>query len=236
MNKKNYLVVGASSEIGLVVCRNLLKKGHNLISHVNTRISRMNSLNKEYPGKLTIFKQDFNNSNESIEEVFPLKDLNSIDGIVHCPSPAIEIKHIFKTPWTDFENHLNVQIKSLHNILQFLNNSKLLNNTKLVIVNSELSIIKKLPKGYSAYGCSKITLDAYCSFINEDINNKKLIVNQVSPGMFDSKLLRNLPAYLKEFSEENKINHESDILEVIDFLLFRASDKVKNQNIHISSE
>jgi len=236
MIKKQILIIGASSEIGLVLCKNFLDNGYNVISQVNTGASRLKSLSTQYPGQLSIYKQDFNNSYESVEDVFPLEGLTTLNGIVHCPSPPIDIKHILKTSWDDFQSHFNVHIKSLHQTIKFLNNSKLLNNTKLVVINSELSVIKKPPKGFSAYGSSKTALSFYCSSLNEDIHFSKLIVNQISPSMFESRLLKKIPAYLKEFSNESKINHDADILEVVNFLLFRASDKVKNQNIHISSD
>jgi short-subunit dehydrogenase len=235
MTKKNILIIGASSEIGMPLCKKMLQKGHNVIAHANTRINRFESLNKEYSTQLLTYKQNFNNPAELVKNVFP-NEMEVVHGIIHCPSPSIEIKHVLKTPWEDFEKHINVQLKSLHLTLQYLNNLKLLNKTRLIVVNSELSIIQKLPKGYSSYASSKIALSAYCSSINEDINANKIIVNQVSPSMFESKLLKKIPTYLKEFTDGNKINPKTDILHIIEYLLFDASDKVRNQNIHISGE
>ena len=236
MTKKNILIIGASSEIGFPLCNNLLQNGHNVIAHANSRITRFATLNKKFSNQLLTYNQDFNNPAELVEHVFPKDLIEVVHGIIHCPSPPIEIKHVLKTPWYDFEKHINVHLKSLHLTLQYLNNLKMLSKTRLVVVNSELSIMQNLPRGYSSYASSKIALSTYCSSINADIKPNKLIVNQISPSMFNSKLLEKIPTYLKEFTEGNKINPKTDILKVVEFLLFEASDKIKNQNIHISSE
>jgi 3-oxoacyl-[acyl-carrier protein] reductase len=236
MSKKNILIIGASSEVGFPLCKKLLQNGHNVIAHANSRISLFTSLNQKFSNQLLTYTQNFNNPDELVENIFPRDLIGTIHGIIHCPSPPIEIKHVLKTPWNDFEKHINVHLKSLHLILQYLNNLKMLSRTRLVVVNSELSIMQKIPKGYSSYASSKIALSSYCSSINEDIKADKLIVNQISPGMFDSKLLEKIPAYLKEFNEGNKIDPKTDILKVVEFFLFEASDKIRNQNIHISSE
>jgi NAD(P)-dependent dehydrogenase (short-subunit alcohol dehydrogenase family) len=236
MSKKNILIIGASSEVGFPLCKKLLQNGHNVIAHANSRISLFTSLNQKFSNQLLTYTQNFNNPDELVENIFPRDFIGAIHGIIHCPSPPIEIKHVLKTPWSDFEKHINVHLKSLHLILQYLNNLKMLSRTRLVVVNSELSIMQKIPKGYSSYASSKIALSSYCSSINEDIKADKLIVNQISPGMFDSRLLEKIPAYLKEFNEGNKIDPKTDILKVVEFLLFEASDKIRNQNIHISSE
>ena len=236
MPKKNILIIGASSEVGFPLCKKLLQNGHNVIAHANSRISLFDSLNQKFSNQLITYTQNFNNSDELVENIFPRVLSGVIHGIIHCPSPPIEIKSVFNTPWNDFEKHISVHLKSLHLILQHLNNLKKLSMTRLIVVNSELSIMKKIPKGYSSYVSSKIALSAYCSSLHEDIKAEKLIVNQISPGMFDSRLLEKIPTYLKEFNGENKIDPKTDILKVVEFLLFEASDKIRNQNIHISSE
>jgi len=233
MTKGYFLITGASSSIGLPLCSSLLQKGYKVIAHVNSSLEKMNELEEMFGDSLSIYQKDFSKNEFSFEDL-GTGTIKKLNGIIHCPCPPLEIKSITKTSWGDFELNMSIQLKSLHLLIQHLISCNLLDETRLVVINSEVIAGKSPPKGFAAYATAKFALQAYCSCINQEIKPGKLIINQVSPGMFESNLLKNIPNFVKEINNVGYIDPSIDILEVVNFLLFEASPKIKNQNFVIS--
>ena len=231
---KNYVVLGASSSIGLPVCKAILNDGHRVIAHVNSRNKELVTLCEQFPYQLRILRKNF------LDEDFIFEDktfvnLDAVHGILHCPSLPLEIKSTLKTKWSEIDNNMKVQIKSLHALILCLSKLKLLNKTRLVVINSEVSTITSPPKGFLSYAIPKIALDAFCRLIGNEFNNK-IIVNQISPSMFESNLISNVPTFVKEQNSVGALRPEVEILNLVYYLLFEATENEINQNLSISSD
>lgn len=228
----NYIVLGASSSIGLPVCSGILNDGHRVIAHSNSRTRELMFLQKKFPNQLTLFKKDFLDEPLVFEDSI-FSDLNEIHGIVHCPSLPLEIKSMLKTNWSEIEDNMKIQVKSLHALLKRLSKLNVLSNTRCVVINSEISLQDLPPKGFLSYGITKIALDTFCKFISNELSNK-ILLNQISPSMFESNLLKNIPSFVKEQNNVGSFSPEAEIFDLVYYLLFKASDDEVNQNLHLS--
>ena len=237
MNQKTILILGASSSIGLPLCEHLLKQNYIIIAQHNKKNERLNNLKIKYKDNLLITNVDFNREIEIKYFLNFLQDeIQILDGIIHLLSPKLNIKPLAKTSWEEIILNLDVQFKSLFLTLQVTLKKILKSNFKrIIVVNSELITQKQIAKGYTAYATAKAAVNQYLNCLNAEYSSKDFYINQISPTMFKSSLLDNIPNYILESSQKiSKISPEKDILPKILFLLSEEGLNYKGKNFLIN--
>ena len=104
MNDKRILITGASGGIGQAIVQELTEA---------QLVLQYRSLGKKHAFSHLSNVQHLQFDLTKVEELARLLDeLHDIDIFIHCVSAPISMKDLERKDWTDFQTHLNVQLKS----------------------------------------------------------------------------------------------------------------------------
>jgi len=204
---KNIIITGGSSSIGRKLINKISLKKVNIIYQLNKSKPFIKKKN------IIFFKSDFCNQ-ESLKKFtnFVIKKTNKIDFLIHLPSCKVQIKKFEDYSWSEINNQINIQVRSLHFLLSSLiKKNKISNKTKIIILGSEATSGKP-PRGMLDYVASKGLLKWYCDIFRREFKDIKL--SFLSPNMFNSPLLSNLPKFFIE-KNSKKNTYKSKIVKKI---------------------
>ena len=187
----NIIITGGSSSIGRELINKLSLKKVNIIYQINKSKPFIKKKN------INFIRSDFCN-HVSLKKFinFVTKKTKKIDFLIHLPSSKIQIKKFEDYSWFEINSQINIQVRSLHFLLTSLIKKKMLSRkAKIIILGSEATIGRP-PRGMLDYVASKGLLKWYCSIFRREFKDIKLTL--LSPNMFKSPLLSNLPEFFIE--------------------------------------
>ena len=195
----NIVITGISSSIGLELIKNFDKK-NNLIWGQYYKSSPEAILREiKNTENFNLFSVDFCKYDEL--KNFSDTIFNSekkIDVLIHLPSAKLEIRQFEKISWASFEHQILIQVRSLHVLISRLKKRiAQKNNAKIIVCGSEVTE-GSIPAGMIDYVTTKGMLKYYCESLKKELQDKNVTIHYISPGMFRSKLLSNLPNYIIE--------------------------------------
>ena len=203
----NIIITGGSSSIGRELISKLSLKKVNIIYQINKSKPFIKKKN------INFIRSDFCN-HVSLKKFinFVTKKTNKIDFLIHLPSAKIQIKKFEDYSWFEINSQINIQVRSLHFLLTSLIKKKMLSRkTKIIVLGSEATSDKP-PRGMLDYVASKGLLKWYCNIFRREFKDIKLTL--LSPNMFKSPLLSNLPEFFIE-KNSKKTSYKSQIVKKI---------------------
>lgn len=216
MNQKNVLITGASSLLGSIIIRKLHNKEINFYCQYRTDFIYP----KRYSNIKKTIKLDFCKYNsEKLFEEFINKYIDTLDALIHLPSSKLTIKNFQNYSWSEFQEQIDIQVKSLHHLIQnCMHLFKRSQSPKIILIGSK-ALENPVPKGMASYISVKGMLYYYFMAIKEELKQKKIETLILNPNMFQSPMLDNLPNFLIE-KNVNKENCETDKIsdEIINFI------------------
>lgn len=231
LENKIILVSGATSGIGLELCKQIVANGGNFIG-----LGRNTSVLQQYIDENNLNKSkavvaDLTNE-ESI--LASLENVEKIDGYVH--SAGI----VQNNPIQFFNKELYDQIRtvnldSLLIILSQLLKKKKFNKPASVVFVSSISGMYGM-KGNGIYGITKSSLNIMAKTYANELAGKKIRVNAVAPGMVNTQITLDANDFLSEevINEDKKkyplgYGEPEDVALPIVFLLSDASKWITGQ-------
>ncbi|MCM1232529.1 MAG: SDR family oxidoreductase [Ruminococcus flavefaciens] len=238
MNKHRILLVtGASSEVGRKVIEQVADEYMWVLAHYNMSSSSIELLASKYKNIIPVQGNfyDIDSVLRMIDEI-KAKKLYP-DHILHLAAPKPENMQFRKTVWGDFSKFYEISYHAIVEILyNFLPIMQKKHYGKIVFMLSSY-VLGKPPKYMAPYILSKYALLGLLNCLTEEYKDKGITFNGISPEMFDSQFLNEIPDLIKE-----KAAHESgigrilrvdEIVPLIHFLLSDASDPITGQNMQI---
>lgn len=214
---KNILITGGSSTIGKNLINFLLKKNYNIISHINNNQFLIKNNKIKYIRSNFLILDSIKNFTN-----FLINQENSFDCIIHLPALKIKFKRFEDYDWTEINNQLNVQVRSLHIILKTLIKKKRISEKASIIILGSKSTELNSSRGMLDYVSAKGLLKQYSNLLKRELKSKKIYL--IYPDMFESPLLSNLPRYFIKKNSKN-FNYRNKIVKKILSLVYKNLKK-----------
>ncbi len=221
---KTYIIIGASSGIGLQLAKTLAEKGDTVIGTYNSHPLE-NSQNITYhPLNVTAAELDLS--------FFP----EVIDGIIYCPG-SINLKPFGRIKAEDFLSDFNLQVGGLIKVLQYAFPALKKSEHAAVVVFSTVAVQLGLPF-HSQVSASKGAIEGLTKALSAEWA-PSIRVNCIAPSLTDTPLAANL-LNTDEKKTANALRHPlkkigtaSDIANMAAFLLSENAAWITGQIIHV---
>lgn len=189
INKKNILITGANSGIGLALTKRLLELDNRVLAIYNENYENLTNIKNS---NLSIIKYDLRKINKSENFENKIKK-TSIDLILNCAGvfgPSFENQQIENLDFEKFQEVLAVNSISILKILQLILSNKLSKKNLEILVNisSDAGSIDLNDEGNAyMYRASKTALNSITKNMSIDLMARfKTIVFAIDPGNVQS--------------------------------------------------
>lgn len=221
---KTYIIIGASSGIGLQLAKTLADKGDTVIGTYNSHPLE-NSENITYHSlNVTAAELDLS--------FFP----EVIDGIIYCPG-SINLKPFGRIKIEDFLSDFNLQVGGLIKVLQYAFPALKKSEYASVVIFSTVAVQLGLPF-HSQVSASKGAIEGLTKALSAEWA-PSIRVNCIAPSLTDTPLAANL-LNTDEKKAANALRHPlkkigtaSDIANMAAFLLSENAAWITGQIIHV---
>ncbi len=225
---KNYLVTGASSDIGIAFCKTIAMQADCIVATANGGADTLNELKKELcviNPKLSFIVQRVDlSSQQAVDSMLAgIKQSGIIfTHFLHLPSlrPVnAKLKNFnFDTFYTDFELQVGSAIRICKAILPTMAKAKF---GRVVFMLT--SYIDNPPKNMVAYITVKSALAGLCKSLATDYASQGITFNGILPSMIETKFLQDTSGIIVEAAAEahplGRNATVSDVIPAINFLL-----------------
>jgi 3-oxoacyl-[acyl-carrier protein] reductase len=238
MSKDKILIIGASSDIGLDLIRNIDQDAL-IIAHYNSSHRDLEDLLSQIDQESVMIKADLSIEKETVAMVDSIeKNYGIPNKIIHLPAPKFENIRFKDIELNNFQNDLEVCLKSLIIILnKFLPKLSKGQQGKVVCMLSSV-VLNKPPKALAQYTIIKYALLGLVKSLASEYSDKNIQINAISPSMCETKFLNSLNDKLVELSAYNNPNKRNavvgDITPIIKMLISSKSDYISGVNIPVT--
>jgi 3-oxoacyl-[acyl-carrier protein] reductase len=230
------LILGASSDIGRQVIREIDDGSLLVLAHYNHNLDKLTQLQSEVRSTIVPIQADLSRD-EDIEAMlariagvcpYPQK-------IVHLPAPRMSYTRFKDATWHTFQHEMDIELRSIVLILsRFLPLMAKDGAGKVVFMLS--SVCHGVPpKALAHYITTKYALLGLMKALAAEYADKNISINAVSPSMMDTSFLSDIPGKLIEISAAahplKRNASTQDIAPIIRFLLSPDSNYVTGANI-----
>ena len=233
---KTFLVTGATSGIGLEICKQIHIAGGNFIG-IGRNIEQLQNYISNHQLEFSkVIKFDLVDL-ENIHELVANLEIK-IDGFVHSAGIAnVSPMHFFN--FSDYEKIRKINLDSILVLFSELLKKKIINKQASVVFISSISAIRGA-KGNGLYAITKSALDTISKVYANELASKKIRVNSIQPGMVETDMSLEAETILsKEVMNLDRSKYPlgygetKDIALPVIFLLSNASKWITGQSIVI---
>jgi len=228
---KNYLVLGATGNIGKSCALSLSKKSKNIIYCIGNNFKKSNPI----PNKKNIIKIKFSDFNSKI-----LKKKISFDIIINCIGSVKNnlIKfHDDKIFNEMIKTNLSHPVNLISNLYKF---NLIKNRAKIIFINS-VNGTTSFRYGSMGYGVAKSAITSAVKFLAKEMASKEITANALSFTMIYSDMVKNAKFLSSEQLKTDEKKHllykrfcnMTEVQKIINFFLSSNSNFITGQNIII---
>ena len=238
MSKDIILIIGASSDIGLNLIKNVSDEAL-IIAHYNSSNGKLLELSENINNELVTLKADLSKEEETNKLISSIeKNYGTPNKIIHLAATRVENIRFKDIKWEDFEKDINITLKSAVLILnRFLPKLSKEKRGKVVLMLSSY-VLGVPPKALSHYTTIKYAMLGLVKSLASEYSEKNIQINAISPSMVETKFLGNINEKLVELSSYNHPLKRNAIVEditpIIKMLISNESDYINGVNIPIT--
>lgn len=243
MDKKVYLILGASSDVGLALLERLLptlKKGDSVIAHYNTNHTELSKLLQDYPDIIiALEKANLKKDRDLLQFISHIQENYSTPThIIHLPANKIRHMKVKNIDWNVIEEDLQIQVHSLAEVLKaFLPEMSKAHYGKVVIMLSS-AVLAVPPKNMVGYIITKYALLGLLKSCAVEYSGKGICINGISPNIMETKFWNEVDPRFVQMGIENVTMKRgtklSEAVNGIEFLLSDGSDYINGINLNMS--
>jgi len=236
LEKKNFIVTGASGGIGNAIIKKLSEAGANILAS-GTRIEKLEELKKNFEG-LKILKFDISQS-DKIEEFIEnaTNELGgSLDGIVNNAGITQDNLAI-RMSLDEWQKVININLTSTFLMSKF-SIKKMLKNKSGKIVNITSVVGHTGNLGQTNYTASKAGIVAMSKSLAIEYAKKNININCISPGFIKTAMTDKIDDKFKEVIiskiPSSRLGEPDDIANAVLFLSSDQSNYINGETLHVN--
>lgn len=173
---KNILIIGASSDIGLEICKLANADGHNIYA-----TSRDDANANNFDNFIQL------DPNKSLDVLDDLPE--DIDGLVYCPG-TINLRSLQRLTLEDIKNEMEVNFYGAFNIIKKVLTNLKKNDGASVVLFSTVAVKTGMPM-HSSIAAAKGALEGLAKSLAAELA-PRVAINCVAPSIVDTKLAANI--------------------------------------------
>lgn len=243
--KRVFLILGASSELGVALIRRLLLNNLDedeiefILHYYNSKESLV-KLGEEYAGVcMHLLQADFSDLEETKRFINSIREnkKNPTD-IISFPACSYRFNRLSELDEERMQKDMNIQVFSFAMICQaFIPNMAEKKYGKIIAMLS--SATKGIPpKNTSEYTTVKYALLGLIKSLASDYGELGININAVSPGMIETKFIQGIGRKVKELTAEKNPRHRNlcvdDVIPAILFLLSENNQFMNGTNMNLT--
>jgi len=238
MSKNIILIIGASSDIGLNLIKNISGDAL-IIAHFNSSNEQLLKLSENISNELVTLKADLSTDSEINELLDTIEsDYGIPNKIIHLAAPKFKHVRFKDIVWESFQNEIDISLKSVILILnRFLPQMAKRKEGKVLIMLSSV-VINVPPKALTQYTTIKYAMLGLVKSLASEYADKNIQINSISPSMINTKFLDEINEKLVElnaYTHPLKRNAQIDeVTPIIKMLISKESDYINGVNIPIT--
>ncbi len=239
-----YLIIGASSEIGMALLRDILsevKSGDNLsvMAHYAHNAENLLKLKEEYPEvEFTFVQADLSDESDTLKLVEQITEWGCPDAVVYLPAGKFEYLKVKQLSWDKFEKELNIAVRGFALVCKAVLPSMVKKKYGKVVVMLTEYTLGKPPRFMSHYVTAKYALLGMMKAMASEYGDKGININGISPAMINTKFLENIDERIVQMNAENSVMKRhvklEEVVAGIRFLLSEGSDYMSGTNLNMS--
>lgn len=236
MIRKIAIIIGGSSDIGLVIAQQMAKDGYNLALTYNTHTID-EEIFKNDKVDVKTYKLDLTDKAQ-INEFFSKvqKDFKYFDTLVFCAGVAQKRAIIFDVKDEEIDNIFEVNIKSaVRCIREFTKITINKNPSNIVLVGSFVE--KTGCSCESVYTATKSGLSGLCKSLSSELGSMQVRINVVAPGFINTKMNNNITKDEKDAFEEitplGRLGKPEDVANAVCFLSSDKASFITGQTLYV---
>ena len=238
MSNNIILIIGASSDIGINLIKNIDEEAL-ILAHYNNSNQKLLELLDKIENKIVMLKANLSKEDEIISMIDDIENKYGIPNkIIHLAAPKFEHIRFKDVKLHKFQADLEISLKSLIVILnRFLPKLAKKREGKVVCILSSV-VLNIPPKALTQYTTVKYALLGLVKSLASEYADKNIQINAISPSMCETKFLDGINEKLIELNAyQNPLKRNavvSDISPIIKMLISSESDYINGVNIPIT--
>lgn len=195
------VVTGGAGGIGAAICRRLAAEGNQIVVNYMGRRENAEALAAQISeGETRALAVQADISTEAgVERLMDaaVRAFGGVGILVNNASPRINPKPLSASEWSDFQQHMDVQVKGAY-LLTKACAAQMAERKWGRIVNVTSQAIDGAPTaGWTAYAAAKAALAMMSRYLAAELGPQGVTVNCVSPGMTETSLIGDIPEKLQ---------------------------------------
>lgn len=226
--KRKYLILGASSEVGLAFIKNndWLEDDEIVVQYCHNNKGLLD-LKQKLSLNMTLLKADFKSEENTVNFCNNLKKIEfTPTHILHAPAIPIANKRFTDILWSEAEDQINVQCRSVYMILQSVIKKMVKNKYGRIIMILSSYTFNVPPKYISAYIMAKYALMGLGKALVSEYGEKNIFINMVSPSMMETKFLNNVVNHsaIEISAANNPLKRNASVNDVVPVIKYLFSE------------
>ena len=230
LKNKTLLITGGTGGFGKVIIKKFIFQNCKVIATTTKKRNQKNSK------RLKIIQLDFNDKNSIIKFENEIKKINKIDFLINNAGINV-LNEIYNIKKKDLDSIFNINLLGPTWLTKLISiKMKKKKYGRIVNISSIYGTVSKEKR--SIYSISKFGLNGLTKSTSLDLAKFNILVNSISPGIFNTKLTRNIlkKKGVKEVKNNipvGRIGEPEMIANLCLFLCSDANNYITGQNIII---
>jgi NAD(P)-dependent dehydrogenase (short-subunit alcohol dehydrogenase family) len=227
------VITGGSTGMGLATARRFVEEGMDQVFITGRRKDALDAAVAEIGRNVTAVQGDVANLADLDRLFFAVRSQNRRIDVLFANAGVSQPRPVESVDEEFFDFHFDANVKGLFFTVQKA--LPLLNDGASVILNGSIATIKGFP-GITVYSATKAAVRSFARTLANELRNRRIRVNTLSPGHIDTPLLGqwrqgNELAQLKEdFAKNVPLGRMGEPDEIARAASFLASDEASYVN------